>query len=208
MIQPVCTGIILAGGESKRLNGVEKSSLSIGDQRIIERMMSVFTAIFEEIILVSNHPTTHLEWDAVIVKDIYPKRSSLTGIHTGLFYTQTEHAFIAACDIPFLRKDLVTAILRQVDSDVDLVLPRTKAGIEPLCAVYSRRCLQHVQNSLRKNQLKIRDLFGKFSVKEIPEAVLRKTDPDLLSFFNINTPSDLEKAKRMMNADRNRTTHS
>ncbi len=199
MTQQTFTGIILAGGESKRLNNVEKSNLLVGDKRIIERMMTVFEKLFSEIILVSNHPTTYLEWDAIVVKDIYTKRSSLTGIHSGLFYTKTDHAFIAACDTPFLKMDLIKAIVQHVDSCVDVVIPRTKVGIEPLCAVYSRRCFQSVQTALEQNNLKIRNLFNKLNVKEVPETVLRKMDPGLLSFFNINTPEDLEKANRIVN---------
>ena len=208
MTQQTCTGIILAGGESKRLNSVEKSNLLVGDKRIIERMMTVFGKLFSEIILVSNHPTTYLEWNAIVVKDIYTKRSSLTGIHSGLFYTKTDHAFIAACDTPFLKMDLVKALVQHVESGTDVVIPRTDVGIEPLCAVYSRRCLQTVQNALEQNHLKIRDLFNKLNVKEVPETVLRKMDSGLISFFNINTPDDLEKANRMINENGHQTAIS
>jgi len=203
MIQQTCTGIILAGGESKRLNNVEKSNLLVGDKRIIERMMTVFEKLFSEIILVSNHPTAYLEWDAMVVKDLYSTRSSLTGIHSGLFYTKTEHAFIAACDTPFLKMDLIKTIVQQVDHGIDVVLPRTALGIEPLCAVYSRRCLQAVENAIERNNFKIRNFFNKLKVKEIPASVLRKIDPDLVSFFNINTPDDLEKANRMISKNGN-----
>ena len=208
MTQQTCTGIILAGGESKRLNSVEKSNLLVGDKRIIERMMIVYEKLFSEIILVSNHPTTYLEWDALVVKDIYSKRSSLTGIHSGLFYTKTDHAFIAACDTPFLKMDLVKTIVQHIDSSADVVIPRTDVGIEPLCAVYSRRCLQTVQAALERNSLKIRSLFSKLKVKELPETVLRKMDPGLVSFFNINTPDDLKQANRMINENGNKTAVS
>jgi molybdopterin-guanine dinucleotide biosynthesis protein A len=208
MTQQTCTGIILAGGESKRLDNVEKSSLLVGDKRIIERMMTVYEKLFSEIILVSNHPTAYLEWDAIVVKDIYTKRSSLTGIHSGLFYTKTDHAFIAACDTPFLKVELVKTIIQHIDSSVDVVIPRTEVGIEPLCAVYSRRCLQTVQGALEQNNLKIRSFFSRVRVKEIPETVLRKMDPGLVSFFNINTPDDLEQANRMINENGNQTTRS
>jgi molybdopterin-guanine dinucleotide biosynthesis protein A len=208
MIQQTCTGIILAGGESKRLNSVEKSNLLVGNKRIIEHMMTVFEKLFSEIILVSNHPTSYLEWDAMVVKDLYATRSSLTGIHSGLFYTKTEHAFIAACDTPFLKMDLVKTIVQYVDHGIDVVVPKTELGIEPLCAVYSRRCLQAVQNALERNNLKIRNFFNKLKVKEIPESVLRKADPDLVSFFNINTPDDLENANRMINENGYQTTCS
>lgn len=208
MTQQTCTGIILAGGESKRLNNVEKSNLLVGNRRIIAWMMSVYEKLFSEIILVSNHPTTYLEWDAIVVKDIYTKRSSLTGIHSGLFYTKTDHAFIAACDTPFLKKDLVKVIVQHIDSSTDVVIPRTDVGIEPLCAVYSRRCLQTVQGALEQNNLKIRNVFNKLKVKEVPETVLRKIDPGLASFFNINTPDDLEQANRMIDENGNQSTDS
>lgn len=208
MTQQTCTGIILAGGESKRLNNVEKSNLLVGNRRIIAWMMTVYEKLFSEIILVSNHPTTYLEWDAIVVKDIYTKRSSLTGIHSGLFYTKTDHAFIAACDTPFLKKDLVKVIVQHIDSSTDVVIPRTDVGIEPLCAVYSRRCLQTVQGALEQNNLKIRNVFNKLKVKEVPETVLRKKDPGLASFFNINTPNDLEQANRMINENGNQSTDS
>jgi len=208
MTQQTCTGIILAGGESKRLNSVEKSNLLVGNRRIIAWMMTVYEKLFSEIILVSNHPTTYLEWNAIVVKDIYTKRSSLTGIHAGLFYTKTDHAFIAACDTPFLKKDLVKVIVQHIDSSTDVVIPRTDVGIEPLCAVYSRRCLQTIQDALEQNSLKIRNVFNKLKVKEVPETVLRKIDPGLASFFNINTPDDLEQANRMINENGNQSTGS
>ena len=208
MTQQTCTGIILAGGESKRLNNVEKSNLLVGNKRIIERMMTVFEKLFSEIILVSNHPTTYLEWNAIVVKDIYTKRSSLTGVHSGLFYTRTDHAFIAACDTPFLKMDLVKVIVQHVEPGADVVIPNTEAGMEPLCAVYSRRCLQAVQTSLERKNFKIRDFFKKLKVIEVPEIVLRKKDPELLSFFNVNTPDDLEKANRISIKHEHRKTNS
>ena len=208
MTQQTCTGIILAGGESKRLNNVEKSNLLVGDKRIIEWMMSVYEKLFSEIILVTNHPRLYLEWDALVVKDIYNKRSSLTGIHSGLFHTKTDHAFIAACDTPFLKMDLVKLMVQNIDSSADVIIPRTEIGIEPLFAVYSRKCLPTVQGALEQNRLKIRDIFKRLKVKEVPETVLRKRDPGLVSFFNINTPDDLEQANRMINENGNQTTRS
>jgi len=198
MIQHNCTGILLAGGESKRFNGAEKSTLKIGNQRIIDRLMAVFKALFTDIIIVSNQPRTFLEWDALIVTDIYNTRSSLTGIHTGLFYTQSEHAFITACDAPFLDINLVSKLLGYIDHQTDVIIPKTELGYEPLCAIYSRQVLQPVQNALDRQKLKISRLFSRLAVKEIPESVLRRIDPDLISFYNINTPVDLELANRKL----------
>jgi len=49
-----------------------------------------------------------------------------------------------------------------------------------------------------QNKFKIQQFFQKRSVKKIPEKILREKDPDLISFFNINTPQDREKAEKML----------
>ncbi len=97
--------------------------------------MTVFEKLFSEIILVSNHPTTYLEWDAMVVKDLYTTRSSLTGIHSGLFYTKTDHAFIAACDTPFLKMDLVKTIVQYVDPVLMLFSQEQNLGLNP-CVLF------------------------------------------------------------------------
>lgn len=193
-----CTGVILAGGMNTRFSGQEKAFLSVGGKRIIDRLYSIFNALFEDIILVTNDPYKYLEWDINIVTDLYPVRSSLTGIHAGLFYTSNPFAFFAACDIPFLKKELVETLINNIEQGIDVVVPETKAGFEPLCAVYSKECLKQVEQQIIQNKLAIRHLFKKRRVKKIPEKVLREKDPDLISFFNINTPQDQEKAEKML----------
>ena len=192
-----CTGVILAGGMNTRFYGQDKAFLSVGGKRIIDHLYSIFNALFEDIILVTNDPHKYLEWDINIVTDLFPVRSSLTGIHAGLFYTLNPFAFFAACDTPFLKKELVETLINSIEQGVDVVIPETQAGFEPLCAVYSKECLKPVEQQIIQNKLTIRQLFKNRRVKKIPEKVLRKKDPDLISFFNINTPQDQEKAEKM-----------
>ena len=189
-----CTGIILAGGENKRFDGNEKAFIHINGHAIISHLMQTFQNLFDEIVVVTNSPLPYLDWDVRIVKDIYPMRSSLTGIHAGLFYMQTTHAFIAACDTPFLQPPLVQCILQTIQPEYDVIIPQTQAGYEPLCAAYSKRCLALIQHQMIQKRLKIQTFFNKVRVKTVSEKVLREIDPDLMSFFNINTPEDLKKA--------------
>ena len=193
-----CTGVILAGGLSSRFLGKNKAFLRIGDQRIIDRMYSVFRNFFEEIILVTNDPLQYLEWDFKIVTDIFPTRSSLTGIHAGLYFSMTPYAFFAACDAPFLKGEIIEAIVNQKDPRFDVVIPETSKGLEPLCAVYSKKCLRPIERQLARQDFKIRRFFPKNRVKKISEQLLRQKDPVLLSFFNINTPLELATAEEMI----------
>ena len=169
--------------------------IPVGGKCILDRIYDVFSDLFEEIILVTNDPIQYLEWDLNIVTDLFPFRSSLTGIHAGLFYMTTPYAFFVACDIPFLKKELVEIILRNIEPGVDIVVPETSQGFEPLCSVYSKQCFKPIEHQLVKKDLKIQQIFRKVRVKKIPENILRQNDPDLLSFSNINTPDDLTRAE-------------
>lgn len=194
-VHKTCSGIILAGGLNTRFSGREKAFITIGDERIMDRLYRLFRNTFGKVIIVTNDPEKYLEWDAHIVADIFPIRSSLSGIHAGLYYTQTPHAFITACDAPFLQKDVVETILGVLSDDIDVAIPETAAGMEPLCAAYSIRCLETIDRHLKRNKLKIQMFFRKMRVRRISEQTLRSVDPHLASFFNINSPPDLIRAE-------------
>jgi molybdopterin-guanine dinucleotide biosynthesis protein A len=192
-----CTGVILSGGLNTRFSGREKAFMRVGEKRIIDHIYDLFVEIFEEVILVTNHPLRFLEWDLKIVTDLFDIRSSLTGIHAGLFHAANPYVFVTACDAPFLKNELVQMLLDRIDGKVDIIMPQTSAGREPLCAIYSKRCLEVAENHLRHKKLKIQLAFRKCRMKHVSEKALREKDPDLLSFFNINTPEDLATAEEI-----------
>ncbi len=193
-----CTGVILSGGLNTRFDGENKAFISVGGRRIIDRLLDVFSDLFDEIILVTNHPELFLQWDLTIVTDIIDLRSSLTGIHTGLFYSNNPYAFFSACDTPFLKKELVEILVKQIEQKIDIIMPETAAGFEPLCAIYSKRCLKPAEDHLKANKVKIQWAFRSNRIKNIPENQLRTVDPELRSFLNINTPEDLVRAEEMV----------
>lgn len=193
-----CTGVILSGGLNKRFDGENKAFINVGGRRIIDRLLDVFSDLFDEIILVTNHPELFLQWDLTIVTDIIDLRSSLTGIHTGLFYSNNPYAFFSACDTPFLKKELVEILVKQIEQKIDIIMPETAAGFEPLCAIYSKRCLKPAEDHLKANKVKIQWAFRSNRIKNIPENQLRTVDPELRSFLNINTPEDLVRAEEMV----------
>ncbi len=198
MMNNSCTGIILAGGENRRFNGKNKAFAEISGQTIIDRISTVFKALFDEVVLVTNDPAKYLNYDALIVSDHFKARSSLNGLHAGLFAASNPYAFCVACDTPFVKKELVQYVVDQIQSNKDIVIPETTAGYEPLFAVYSKMCLKPAEYQLKNNLLKIQGLFGRTRIKKLPEADLQKVDPDLISFFNVNTHDDLTKAEKLL----------
>ena len=186
-----CSGIILAGGLNSRFSGENKAFAEVKGKKIIDNICDVFKDLFTEIIIVTNDPLKYVEWNFNIVTDLYPARSSLTGIHAGLFFSRTPYSFITACDTPFLKKELVEFLITNINPNIDVVLPETLQTSQPLCAVYSKQCIKPMKNSILKNNFKIQNVLKKLRVKKISENLLKKTDPDLLSFININTPEEL-----------------
>jgi molybdenum cofactor guanylyltransferase len=193
-ISEKCSGVILAGGMSKRLNGRDKAMIEIHGKRILDRVHAVYSEIFSEIILVTNTPQAYLDWNMLTVTDLFPVRSSLTGIHAGLFYASRPYVFVSACDAPFLKPELVHLLILQARPGADAVMPETAKGLEPLCAVYSKSCLNTIEAHIRQEKLKIQRIFHQSRINRISEARLRKADPELISFVNINTPEDLIRA--------------
>src|SRR6056297_348078 len=191
------TGIILAGGENRRVHSENKAFFELGGRSLIGRIYDVMAALFSRITIVTNRPLDYIKWDAVITTDIFDKRSSLTGIHAGLFCLQTPYAFVCACDTPFLKKALVETVLAGVEDGLDVVVPETAKGLQPLCAVYSGRCLEVFERQLANEEFTIIKHFDRLRVKTISESKLRHSDPGLESFMNVNTPADLETARRM-----------
>ena len=196
------TGVILTGGLNKRFSGRNKAFIKVGGLRILDRIFRIFSALFEEVILVTNSPLLYLEWDAYIVRDFFPVRSALTGIHAGLFFASYPYTFFSACDTPFIKKALIEAIISCIEPKVDIVVPETSAGLEPLCTVYSKKRIPTIEKHLDQNKLKIQNIFKGARIRKIPESRLLEADPNLSTFFNINTPLDLDRAREFERIER------
>jgi len=187
------TGIILAGGKSRRM-GENKAFAEIGGVRLVDRTIALFRDLFDEIILVTNEPSDYLDLDVTIVTDIIPGKGALGGIYTGLFFARSDRVFAAACDMPFLNRSFIMWMM-ETSADCDVLVPAPADGLQPLHAVYSRRCLPAIKKLIDDERLQIRLFYKRCRTVEISESVLRSFDPEAIMFLNINSPDDLEQAR-------------
>jgi molybdopterin-guanine dinucleotide biosynthesis protein A len=185
------TGIILSGGRNTRM-GQNKAFLRVGGERLIDRIVSLFRLVFQEVIIVTADPLDHLDQETVIVTDIIPDRGALGGLYTGLFYAAEEHVFVAACDMPFMNRTFLEYMVSQA-TGYDIVIPAPPDGLQPLHAIYARRCLPSIRNLLGQNRMQIREFYPGHRLLKIPPEVLDSYDPDGRMFLNLNTPEDLLK---------------
>lgn len=172
--------------------GANKAFLHVGDERLIDRTVRIFKEIFPEVILVTNSPLDYLDQDCTIATDIIKSKGALGGIYTGLFYASYERIFMAACDMPFLNRAFIEYMMDH-RADFDIVVPELPDGLQPLHAIYSRRCLPAIKRLIDKDQLKITGFYKGLKKLTIPEDVTKRFDPKGMMFINVNTEEDLER---------------
>ncbi|WP_240746306.1 molybdenum cofactor guanylyltransferase [Desulfuromonas acetexigens] len=187
---PDVTGVILAGGRSRRM-GRDKATLEIGGKALIAGISELFGRLFPQTLIAGDRPDLARP-NLPAYADAYPG-SALGGLHTGLRHAETPYIFVAACDMPFVDEELIRALLEH-RFGYDVILPGTPEGLEPLIACYGQNCLPVIRRQLQAGNFRILDIY--------PELRMRIVGPEELpdnwrtALTNINTPADLANAVR------------
>jgi molybdopterin-guanine dinucleotide biosynthesis protein A len=192
------TSIILAGGKSSRL-GRNKALQVIDGKSLIQCVVDRLAILSTEIIIVTASGEAIPCYSTVEIKtvaDTYPGKGPLVGIYSGLISSSSSQAVAVGCDTPFLSVSLLK-YMTQICSVYDVVVPRIKNKLEPLCAVYSKNCSVPIQRLLDQDELRIDKLFSMVKVKYVEEGEINGFDPEHLSFFNINSQADLDRARKL-----------
>ena len=192
------TCIILAGGRNSRMNGTDKAKLIVDTQPLLQHKYMVFQDWFKEMIVVCNRQRRDDYPHMNIVVDEQEGQGPLMGLYSGLKASSNPICFVTACDMPFVNEVLVQLLLQKT-TGFDMVAPKLNGYWEPLLTVYHKRLLSLIKNRLSKGQRKISSFFRDARIRTITEEQIKTADPNLLSFFNINTPQDLIQA-RLLNA--------
>jgi len=187
------TAIILAGGNSIRM-GQNKAFVPIDGVPIITRIHTLLTELFDEVIIITNQNDLFKNLDSRIYADLLPDKGALGGLYTGVFFSRFDYSFCVACDMPFIKRSLVQFLIRNTDN-ADAVVPRTSDGLQPLHAIYSKRCLDAMRRVIDQGKYKIIDFYNLVKVKILEESDFLYLDPLKESFMNVNTPEELRFAK-------------
>jgi len=202
--EPV-SAIILAGGASRRL-GADKRRLRLWGEHgptLLERTLATASELCAEALVVLNDPEQWPALPARLVRDAYPGAGPLGGIYTGLLACANPFALVLACDMPFLKRELLAAMLA-FPRDYDLLAPRAHVpqatrndlGIEPLHAIYSRACLPAIREALEAGERHMTAFLPQVRVRVLERAEYAAYDPDGLALFSLNTPEQLDRARR------------
>ena len=201
------TGVILAGGKSRRM-GENKALMRLGDNSLIGHVIHRMCLVTNELLLITNSPAEYAHLDVPMHGDILLGTGALGGIYTGLKRASHNTVLCVACDSPFVEPKLLTYLV-SVLGEYDAVMPYTHREIhashndvqitlQTLCAAYSKRCLPIIKSMLRDPELRVHALQERAHIKRVSPEVWQAFDPEGMSFFNINTPEDLESADTYM----------
>jgi len=191
------SAIVLCGGQSSRMGYKNKCFFKLGELSFIEIVTDKLSTIFDNILLVAKDPKEYIPLGYKVVTDVFNESSSLTGIHAGLLFSSTKYNFIMACDTPLIKLELLTYLVSIIDTNCEVIVPKVRGYFEPLCAIYSKDCIPIIEDMLKKRSFKISKLFSEVNTKVVEDSVLKKYDPSLHSFFNINTEEDYKKALKI-----------
>jgi molybdopterin-guanine dinucleotide biosynthesis protein A len=187
--------VIQAGGQSTRM-GQDKGLIPFGDGMLLEYILSQLKSCNRETYIISNNEEEYQIFGLPIFGDVIPGVGALGGVYSALYYAKTEYILLLAVDMPFINLDLLNYLVRIADN-YDVVIPKVskKGFLEPFRAVYSRRCLPPIQNMIVAGERKVISFFDSVSVRYVEVEEIQEVDPEGRTFFNINTPEDLEKAR-------------
>ena len=196
---PDISAVVLAGGKSQRL-GMDKSLLRFEGEWLLQRILNQLAALSVDRLVVANDAQKLAPLNVPVVPDARAGMGPLGGIYSGLQAMRCERGLFVACDMPLLNLPLLQYMVR-LSPQFDVVIPRVGDETEPLHAIYSKACLQPIADLLDRGQRRVIHFFDRVRVRYIEPQEIETFDPAHLSFFNINTPADLQRAQELSHLD-------
>lgn len=188
-----CTAIILAGGDSRRM-GRDKATLPFANQTLIQAVIATMQQLFPVTIVSVRQPRPEIALPQIC--DMQADGGPLAGLVTALGSIATPWAFVVACDMPFVSPALVEQ-LAEHRAQRQAVVPVVHGQLQPLAAFYSTGCIPLMRASLSLGDKSLSGAISHLNVCYVDEAQMLRTDPQLRSFFDLDTPQDWAIAQRM-----------
>jgi len=190
------TGIVLAGGQGRRFGG-GKAMARVGGQALLDRAAGVLSTFCTEVIVAggSGGQTTKVTNTVRHVYDTFELQGPLVGIYSGLQASRTDINVVVACDMPFLNPDLLQE-LAGLSGKYDIVVPVVAGKAQPTHAVYRLRCADAIRAALGQGISSPLQFLKRVRTLFVPEGKIAVLDPHFLSFCDVDTQADLEKAEQ------------
>lgn len=176
--------------------GSDKAFIRLGEETLLSRALRIAGAVAGEVRIVGS--AKKFASFGQVVEDVYRDRGPLGGIHAALSRSTAQWNLMLAVDLPFIGPEFLEyLLLRARESNATVAVPRAGGGLQPLCAAYQRKFAEVAEQSLRDGENKIDRLFAKVETCLLEEHELLRAGFAAEMFQNLNTPEELEEAKRL-----------
>lgn len=189
------TGVILAGGKSLRM-GTDKGLVLLNGKKLIEHVLDAVASVTDNVIIIANS-NSYNGYGYPVYEDIIKDCGPMGGIYTALQKSDADKNLILSCDIPFITSPMLSFIISH-SFGAEIVVPKHEEKIEPLCAVYSKKCAEKFKQLLEKKEWKMQSALKYFNTKEIEISTIKEIEKN---FININTPQELNEQKNNTSCD-------
>lgn len=194
------SAVILAGGAGSRL-GKEKSLIEFDGRPLIQWSVERLALLVEDVVVVARGPEQARQLEGLIPNasitcDSISGYGPVAGLAAGMEQARNEYVLAIGCDLPFLNVDVINLLFERAQGWDAAVPVRENGMIEPLHSVYKRDVLLCAcQTAMERGERRIRIPLSMLRVKHVAVELLKNLDPELLTFFNLNTRDDLDLAR-------------
>jgi molybdopterin-guanine dinucleotide biosynthesis protein A len=209
-MDPAAIGIVLAGGRSSRMGDAAvggKPALTLGAETFLAQICRTLGTELRRVLVVAapGQPLPALPAGVAVIRDTMPGAGPLAALRDGLAWAAAVSppprvALVCSCDVPLLRPGLVRLLVAEA-ATADWVVPVVDGHPQVLVSALTISLLGRVEQHLQSGRRDLRGLLESIEsaaagrVHELGRPDLEAVDPGLVSFRDVDTPSDLERLR-------------
>jgi molybdopterin-guanine dinucleotide biosynthesis protein A len=207
------SAIILAGGSSSSFKE-DKGLIELDNEPLIRYVYKAVRGLVDEVVIVTDSKERADQYAQVLpdtvkfVLDAGNVKGPLIGALTGFENAQGKYSILLPFDAPLVSKEVIV-LLFDCGVGKTAAIPRNPDNeIEPLCAVYQTKLvLETARRVADEGKVDLYSMVEQLrGVRFISTMVIEQIDPQLRSFFNVNTPLELRRAAVMLQPNKQKTS--
>jgi len=179
--------------------GRPKADLPFDGGTMLDYIVAEMMRVFDDLVVAVAQPKL-FAWEgygARSIEDRVSYRGPVAALEHVLRKIEFDRAFVCSCDVPLVNGDLARRLCEMLDDD-EVLIPQVDGKLQMLHAVYRKDCAKTLATMRKKGENRLHEIVNFAKVRIIPEDEIRALDPELLSFFNVNTPEDYQRALKLM----------
>ena len=192
------TGVIVAGGRSRRMGGKPKALLPFPKLPLIQLQVEEMSKCCDELLVITDNPALFepvVKGSARIIPDTYPGLGPLGGLVTAMSHCKGEYIWLVGCDMPYISSKAAVAMKETLaNSHADAIVPVEEGMVHPLHAIYRISCKGAAETTLANQQFSMMAFLSKVACLEVAPSYYESHGIPFDFTINMNTPSEYEQA--------------